>query len=140
MAPSLDNPAALGVAGNSSATVASTTAVHASAMHGAGLVSGTGAAIIGRSSTSLDPASSTLSRSCAVFRSGGLLSSGTDDAGELNIDFLLRQLAVAKHQCDVARQKLASVRFELNRIRDENEKLPSPLVKSRSSLLAWCLV
>lgn len=142
VASSLDTPASSRVAHDSSAAGPSFAVDPLFVDLGAALFSGTRVAMAGRSSTSLVPASFTLSRPSTVVMSGGSLPSSTNDAGALDSATLSHELATARRQCDAARQKLASVQPELHRVRAENDELwlalahlHGPVHESGSSLL-----
>lgn len=99
--------------------------------------------MVGRSSTSLVPASSTLSGPFAVVLSAGSLPGNASDACALDTTILSSKLAVARLQRNAARQELAFVWSELHRAKDESDELRSalallhvPFHESRLSLLA----
>lgn len=77
------------------------------------------------SSTSPVPASSTLSRSCAIMISAGSLPLSINDASALDVATLSRQLAVAGRQHESARRELASVPSELHKVKGGKNELRS---------------
>lgn len=85
---------------------------------GASVWSGGGDATIERSSNSLVPAYSTLSRPCAEVLSAGSLAGSVSDANALGMTTISRQLTYARRQRDAARHKPASVLSELHRVKD----------------------
>lgn len=91
------------VAGPSSA------AVQVSVDLGAGPSTGTSDDIAGISSSFLVHTSSAPSRPCADVLLAGSLPGGATDAGASDTATFSCQLAVARRQCDAARQKIASV-------------------------------
>lgn len=101
-ASSLDTPASTRVTRDPSAAGPSSAVVSFSVDLGAGPSSCAGLAMAGRSSTSLVPASPTLSLLCVVVTSSGLSSSATRDVGASNAVTLSCQLAVARRQRDSA--------------------------------------
>lgn len=111
MVSSLEAPALARVVRAYSVAGSSSVVVLVSAIRGAGPTSSASDAMVGRSSTSLLCAFSTLSLTRAIVISAGLLPAGTNGAGAPDIAILSRQLGVARRQRDTVRQELASVRL-----------------------------
>lgn len=103
---SLDAPAPARLFCASSAAGRASAAFPVSVDLGAGTLSGTGDAMVGRSLTSLIRAALTLFRPCAVVISTGSIFSGISDAGAPDDASLFRQLADARRQQNVAGQGL----------------------------------